>query len=296
MMIKFVLSFLICKKYISMFYLLLVSLIWAFSFSLIKVNLSGINPFFIAMIRMGISTLVFLPFIKKNSNWRVFLLLGAVQFGLMYLFYLNAFKYLKAYEIALFTISTPIFVTLINDILNKKFNFVNFFTSFLVVVGAFILRYKSIESSFLIGFLLMQCSNISFAIGHVFYKRYFNISKIKDYSIFAYLYIGAFIVTLIPTLYVVDMSSISISNNQLYALLYLGVLPSGVGFFLWNYGVRRSSIGISSIFNNLKIPLAISVSLLFFKETTNLTKLLLSFIIMVCAIYLNKKFKTDEIY
>ena len=45
-------------------YLVIVSLIWAFSFGLIKTYLVGLDPFVVSGIRIGIALLVFLPFLR----------------------------------------------------------------------------------------------------------------------------------------------------------------------------------------------------------------------------------------
>jgi drug/metabolite transporter (DMT)-like permease len=56
-------------------------------------------------------------------------------------------------------------------------------------------------------------------------------------------------------------------------LLYLGAVPSAIGFFLWNFGARRVNAGTLAVFNNVKIPLAIVVSLVFFKEDAEWVRL-----------------------
>ncbi len=88
--------------------LLVVSLLWAFSFGLIKGNLVGLDANFIAAARIGIAALVFLPFLRLKQVTRPLALrllgIGALQFGVMYIAYNYSFKYLSAYEVALFTI------------------------------------------------------------------------------------------------------------------------------------------------------------------------------------------------
>ncbi|HBA92554.1 MAG TPA: EamA family transporter, partial [Anaerolineaceae bacterium] len=90
-----------------MIYLLVVSLIWAFSFGLIKGQLTGLDANFVAAARLVISLAVFLPFLRlRNVPGRLrlrLILTGAVQYGLMYIAYTYAFQYLQAYEVALFT-------------------------------------------------------------------------------------------------------------------------------------------------------------------------------------------------
>ena len=50
-----------------MVYLFLVSIIWGFSFGLIKTNLTAINPILVTGLRLLIACLVFLPFLKLRK-------------------------------------------------------------------------------------------------------------------------------------------------------------------------------------------------------------------------------------
>src|SRR4051812_48064282 len=104
-----------------MWHLLVVSLIWAFSPGLIKTRLTGlggIDGSVVATGRLALALLVFLPFVRLRglgvSLAVRFIGIGALQFGVMYLCYNEAFRYLNAYEVLLCTITTPLFVTLLN--------------------------------------------------------------------------------------------------------------------------------------------------------------------------------------
>lgn len=91
-----------------MLYLLIVSLIWAFSFGLIKGNLTGLDSNFVSFARLLISFIVFLPFLRLklvNKNLSLKLILtGALQYGLMYISYIYSYQYLKAFEVALLSL------------------------------------------------------------------------------------------------------------------------------------------------------------------------------------------------
>ena len=84
-----------------MFLLLIVSLVWAFSFGLIKDQLTGLDSNFVAFSRMVLSLIVFIPFARTKrisfSYAGQLILLGAVQFGLMYVAYIFAYQYLNGY-------------------------------------------------------------------------------------------------------------------------------------------------------------------------------------------------------
>lgn len=277
-----------------MVYLLVVSLAWAFSFGLIKGVLTGVNPHFISFARLFISLLVLLPFLRPRGLGRKstlqLLLVGALQYGIMYITYNYAFQYLKAYEVALFTIFTPIYVTLINDVLKGELHRLFLLTAVLAVAGTGIVEASGIlQGSLVEGFLIVQVSNLCFAFGQVFYREVMRQSPgLKDQHIFALPYLGATLVTALSTTLFGGWSGLALSTTQLWTLVYLGAIASGLCFFLWNLGARKVDIGALAIFNNLKVPLAVAVSLLFFGEQANLLNLLLGGAIVLAALAVNE--------
>ncbi len=274
-----------------MLYLILVSFIWAFSFGIIKNYLTGINASMVSFIRLGISFIFFLPFIKtknlKFSKVLILLGIGALQYGVMYISYISAYGYLKAYQVALLTIFTPIYVILINDLIEKKIEGKYWLAALIATAGAgIILINKNRLGAIATGIILMQISNLSFAAGQIFYKKTMSeAEEISDLRIFGFLFLGGVIVTGLFALIRGNFGFSGINKEQWLTLFYLGAIASGAGFFLWNYGLRKVNAGTLSIFNNLKIPLAIFVSLLFFGEKANLTKLIIGLAIILSAFY-----------
>ena len=80
---------------------------------------------------------------------------------------------------------------------------------------------------------------------------------------------------------------LGMSPRQLGVLLYLGLVASGLGFFLFNAGARRTDIGTLAIFNNMKIPLAILASGLVFRESVDWPRLAAGGAVIACALGLN---------
>ncbi|MCD4672282.1 MAG: EamA family transporter [Anaerolineaceae bacterium] len=278
-----------------MIYLLVVSLVWAFSFGLIKGNLTGLDATFVAGTRLLISLLVFLPFLrvkglKRKLTWQL-IGIGALQYGVMYITYIAAYPYLKAYEIALFTIFTPIYVTLINDVLRRKFQPLHLGLAALAVLGTGVVVYSGMrQSEMLTGFLLMQISNLCFAFGQVAYKAVLPPDvKVKEQHIFGLLYLGGVLTTAIASLFFTDWGAVQVTRLQVWTLLYLGVVASGISFFLWNMGARRVEVGTLAIFNDLKVPLSILVSLLVFGEEADVVRLLIGGGIVLAALVLSER-------
>ena len=59
-----------------------------------------------------------------------------------------------------------------------------------------------------------------------------------------------------------EIRTLQSGQDALVTVLYLGLVPSGLAFNLWNLGATRVRAGILAVMNNLKIPLAVGVALL----------------------------------
>jgi len=278
-----------------MLYLLFVSLLWAFSFGLIKGGLTGLPSSAVAFTRLLIALAVFAPFLRtrtlRTGDAAKLLLTGGVQYGLMYVAYIHAFQTLQAYEVALFTVFTPIYVTVINDLFARRLCPISLTAVILAVGGGLIIEYQHLGSSDLLrGFLLMQAANLCFAFGQIFYRRTMAAlpEPQSDLRVFGLLYLGAAFTAALATLGT-DWRVFEPTLHQAGILLYLGVIASGLGFFLWNVGARRVSAGALAVFNNLKIPLGILVSVLCFGEAADWPRLLGSGVLMTAALFINSR-------
>ncbi|MCX5783743.1 MAG: EamA family transporter [Elusimicrobia bacterium] len=277
-----------------MLYLTIVSFIWAASFGLIKKYLAGVDAGFVSFARLAVSLAVFLPFLRTKNiglkfSARLFLI-GAVQYGLMYIFYMYSFRFLKGYQVALFTLLTPLYVSLINDGFRKKFDLRGLSLASLAVLGGAIIVYSPGEmKNIFAGFMLVQASNISFAFGQVFYRETAAKYQFNAAQIFAVIYFGGALTAGIYTGINGGFSaSAALSARQIAVLVYLGAVASGLGFFMWNIGATKVSAPVLAVFNNVKIPLAVICSLLIFGEQVNMVKLFIGGAVIVLALYLSK--------
>lgn len=280
-----------------MIYLLLVSLVWAISFGLIGNHLTDLPAGFVAFFRILLSFLVFLPFARRIP-WKSaakLMALGAVQFGLMYLTYIAAFGYLPSYQVALFTVLTPFYVVLINDFHDRKWHLRHLCAAALVILGCGIIQWKGGDygETKWTGFLILQISNLCFALGQWIYARMkLPSTSNRDRSgrsTFAYLYLGACLLLLPISVNDFLPSLKSLTAVQWQILLYLGVVASGICFFLWNYGARRVSPVQLAVMNNLKIPLAAVSSLTLFGEKADWPTLVPGLGLVVLALLLAGK-------
>ena len=152
-------------------------------------------------------------------------LIGALQYGVMYVTYIAAFRYLKAYEVALFTLFTPLYVTLIHDLYQRRFNPRNLALAGLALLGTGIVVFDGwVGPGTLTGFVLMQVSNLCFAFGQVRYRDALRDvpRKSRTSQVFALLYAGGFAAAALPALFSADWAGFSISPAQVWTLAYLG--------------------------------------------------------------------------
>lgn len=278
-----------------MAYLWGVTFLWAFSFSLIGVYLKDVDSYFAVLTRIILALILLLPFWRPNKvslkiAWRL-MFLGGMQIGVMYLFFYQSFKLLAVYEVVLFTIFTPIYITLINDILARRFSPLYLLTASLAVLGAWIIRYKGINEDFIYGFLMVQGANLSFAIGQTGYKYLANSFKVKKHSeIFAYFYIGALPVALIAFLFFGSMEKLPTNNQEWLVLVYLGLVASGAGYFLWNKGASMVNAGNLAIMNNALIPLGLLVNLVLWQQSFDWLRLSIGGSIILLSLWVNQKY------
>lgn len=284
-----------------MVYLLAASLLWAPSFGLIKGQLSGqLDPALVACIRLSLSLLLFAPLLRLRGlgakTALVLLGIGALQYGVMYVLYLHAYAYLRASEVALFTIFTPLYVSVLGDLTRRRFNPLFLATALAAVVGAAIIKATELSSPTLwLGFGVMQASNLCFAVGQIAYRRVMATQPaLADRRVFALLYLGASLITALAAVVSADGAVPSLSGAQIATLLYLGLGASGLGFFVWNVGARRVDVGALALFNNLKIPLALLVTLLVFEPVSAIDlgawlRLLAGGAILVAALWFNER-------
>lgn len=272
-----------------------VSFIWAFSFPLIGHYIAGIiDSYFAVLFRSGIAFLIFLPFLNYNLNLSLKLKLigiGGLQIGLMSIFYYHSFLYLSVSEVALFTIFTPFYLSLIYDLISKKFKKLYLISIALCIIGAFIIKFESWDFSSFYGFLLVQMANICFGAAQALYK--ITCDNLGDNrGNFGYFYLGAFLVSGFGFMLFGDTQMLPKEPKSWLVLIYLGVIASGLGYYLWNSGALRVDSGVLAIMNNAIIPIAICVNAIFWGIDFEPIKMVIGGFLIILALLLQNKFKT----
>ncbi|AQM18410.1 MULTISPECIES: carboxylate/amino acid/amine transporter [Vibrio] len=278
-----------------MAYLSAVTLLWAFSFSLIGVYLAGqVDSWFAVWMRVALASLVFLPLIRFKTVpaplIAKLMTIGGIQLGLMYCFYYQSFLLLSVPEVLLFTVFTPIYVTLIYDLLKGRFSPWYLVTAAIAVIGAVFIKFAAINEHFLLGFLVVQGANLCFAIGQVAYKYLMEKETITlaQHSVFGYFYLGALVVASVAFLLFGNSEKLPTTSLQWGILIYLGVIASGLGYFVWNKGACLVNAGALAIMNNALVPAGLVVNILIWNRDVDLIRLAIGGVIILFSLWVNE--------
>jgi drug/metabolite transporter (DMT)-like permease len=300
--------------------LLLASVIWGFSFGILKDLTTELDPFVVNIFRSGLAALFFCPWFflelarkvqtsgeQSNPNtqyteaWSGFFsaerkafICGTIQIGLMYGPYTLSFRHLKAYEVALFTMTTPLVMSslvLIENFIRKRHvgkkpTLLILSAALLATLGGIITTRNdltSVHTAFGAG--LVTSSNILFAIGMILWTRWFKTSQKNLTNLMTPFFLGAFFTSLILSL-LFSQSTHLPQGQQWLQLMWLGGVSSGLGFYIWNLGALKVSPSTLSVANNIKLPIAIVISLVVFGEQADVRSLTIGIILIMMALKL----------
>ncbi|WP_165856433.1 carboxylate/amino acid/amine transporter [Marinobacter sp. JSM 1782161] len=282
--------------------LVFVTVLWAFSFSLIGEFLAGhVDSDFAVLSRVVLAGLAFLPFTRwRGVRWELkagVTVVGALQFGITYLCLYRSFAYLSVPEVLLFTIFTPLYITLFDDALNRRFSPMALVAAAIATLGAGIIRYDGLSEDFLTGFLLLQVANATFAAGQVGYKHLIQRfpTEVPLFRFFGYFYAGALVFALPSFLIFGNADKLPHTALQWGILAWLGLAASGIGLFLWNRGGCLVDAGTLAIMNNALVPAGLLVNLLIWNRDADLGRLLAGGAVMMLSLWVNARFSRGRL-
>jgi len=207
----------------------------------------------------------------------------------MYLFVFQAYNYLSVVEFLLFTVLTPLYITLFYDLLERQhLRWGYLLSAMLAVIGAAIIRYDHLSGSFWLGLLYVQLANISFAIGQVGYKRMMEIYPIPQRQAFSWFYIGACTIALFGWMIFGDVSKLPTTKIQWGVLIWLGVGASGIGYFMWNYGATQVDAGTLAIMNNMLVPAGLLVNFVVWQQHPDWLSFILGSSLLLLSLWVHR--------
>nr|MBC8424157.1 EamA family transporter [bacterium] len=265
-----------------------------FSSGLITPRRADYAPRAGALVRLALAAILFAPWLARLRGGQERLrhaVLGALQFGLMYVLYIASYAHLPAYAVALFTVFTPLYVVLIDDAWSGRRVPRHLFAAALAVAGGALVAWRGLPpGEAWRGILLLQGANLCFAVGQLVYRRWRladGAAAAGEAGNLAWMYLGAAILAGAATAAGGGLGAVAdFDAGARWRLLYLGLLPTGVAFWLWNRGAGRVGAGVLAAANNLKIPLAVLVAWTVFGESARWLPALGGLVAVTSALFL----------
>jgi carboxylate/amino acid/amine transporter len=276
-------------------YLLIVTMLWAFSFSLIGEYLAGqVDSDFAVLMRVAIAAVVFIPFTLWRGLPRQLVLgfwvAGALQFGVTYLCLYRSFTVLTVPEVLLFTVLTPLYVTLLDDLLELRFNPWALVAALVAVGGGIIIRFDRLEGEYLLGFLLLQLANATFAAGQVLCRRLLLRYPIEQplYRLFGHFFLGALLLALPSFLLFGNADKLPVTAVQWGVLAWMGLFATALGMYWWVKGSVQVNAGTLAVLNELHVPAGLVVNLLIWNRDADLPRLAAGGAVILASLWLSR--------
>ncbi|MFH1426917.1 MAG: DMT family transporter [Patescibacteria group bacterium] len=279
--------------------------IWASTFAATKIVLVEIAPITLAFLRFLIASviLVIAVWLTKQSkqlknafkqDTPFFLLLGLTGIALMFILENFAIKFTSTSEAAIIMNSDPILIAILAYFfISEKFNKYKVLGILLGFVGVLIVIFNKTDFASLIktqsflGNMLALTSSFAWAIYTIMIKK-----RVDKYgptivttiaSIFGaiFLLIAMFLFEGLPNFG-------SYTMNSWLLVLYLGVIVSGLSFFLWNYALKHFEASKVGMYWFLVPVIAVIIGILLFKEELT-TQMIIGTLLIFTGIYLTEK-------
>ena len=223
---------------------------------------------------MLLALVLFLPWLLKSTSSKAQAMalaaIGAIQLGLMYLLLYHSFLYLSVAEVLLFTILTPVYISILDYFWRyKKLHLRWLGPALLAIAGALVIRYQNLSADFWWGLLLIQAANLCFAFGQVAYRQLNLGSTGSQRYNFGWFFVGATLISLLATALFADWNKMPSTTLDYGILAWLGLVASGLGYWLWNAGARQVNANQLAVMNNVLIPAGLVVNFVFWQQNVN---------------------------
>ena len=273
--------------------LLLLSLIWASAFTMIKIAVPVVGPVFLVFTRCLIGAMVMLfliGIIKGTSSWPTTLKqwLGLIFVGLTSTalpFYLISYaeQEITSGMTAILMTTGPLVVIFLGHFLtnDEKINrgkLIGISIGFMAAI--YLLRdgINDFNGSGLKHPLAAMGAAVCYALGGLAAKKLTTVSA----EVIAFMVLASSVVFMLPFVVFTHGLTLPPMTNEVWlALVWLGVMPSGIAFYLRYFLIKRNGYGFVSYVGYL-IPLfAIFIGLIILGEVVTLGTMLAMFVIIL---------------
>ncbi len=289
------------KKPIPYIALIFAHLIWGANFVVAKVTLQEFPPMSLALLRFALASLLLAPFFlaetKKvkieKSDLPKLIAVGVLIISLNITFFFEGIKRTTAIDASFLTLLIPMLSVLIGWwFLKEKVRLINLFGIALGFVGAAVviglpqMINGGVASSVILGNILIILASISWVAGATISKKILN--KYSSLTVTAVAFLVGTISFFIPAAieYVQNPAWINqITILGILGLAYMTLLSSISAYFLFEWGLSKTSVITADLFQYIEPFAATTLALSILGETIS-TPFLLGASLIAAGVYL----------
>jgi len=231
------------RSVLGLIFLLTTSAIWGISYIFTKIAVESIPPMTLASIRFFLASVILSFFVLRKRRRGFLLSKEAILSGLfgvtLYFFFENySLKLTNPSDAALIVSSAPILAIIFYDMLERRFNIIEYLGSISAFVGLFFIIYggQFSEGSSILGNIIAFGAAISWVGYTYFFEKHSNSTASGTFAISLWGMIFA-IPFAILEIFVFKMP-VSINSRAITGILYLAFLASAIGYFMWGMGIK----------------------------------------------------------
>ena len=115
-----------------------------------------------------------------------------------------------------------------------------------------------------------------------------NNNQLDDKAVFGWFFIGALIIATICYALFGNSNKLPTTITQWGILIYLGLVASGLGYFMWNKGACMVNAGALAVMNNVLVPAGLVVNILIWNRDVDLVRLSIGGAVILFSLFVNE--------
>ena len=284
----------VLKKYFTQLSLIIVAIIWALNFSVIKVALQEIDPFSFNALRYIFAAFT-LVVVTKWQGFNVVVnkkhLIPIIGIGIVgnliyQILFIVGVSLTNAANSAVILGTIPVWIALLAHLFTEEKlssnKFIGMISAFFGVLLIIFGREEgfSFDSKNALGDLIVLCSAIAWASYTILSKKYLKLYNSSQYSAFiSVVGVVGLVIIGTPSLIATDITAISITGFA--GILYSGVLSVGLAYLIWNRGVHKFGAIKTASFQNLVPVLGLIFGVILLNENLSLIQYVGCFFVII---------------
>ncbi|MEX0724231.1 MAG: DMT family transporter [Gracilimonas sp.] len=271
------------RKYLIDLSLILVAIIWALNFSIVKISLEEMDPYSFNAMRFIFATAMlsyvthkrgYSLKVRKEHFWKL-VGIGIVGNVFYQLFFIIGVNYTYAANAAVMLGTIPIWVALLSQFFtDEKLTLYKSIGVFFAFAGVtFIIMggedTLSFESETFFGNIITLVAAVCWATFTILSRKYLRVYSPLQYSAFmSQVGLAGLLIIGLPFMVKLDWSGITIVGYG--GILYSGALSIGLAYIIWNNGVKKIGAVRTAAYQNLVPVLGLVFGLILLGEELTL--------------------------